>query len=200
VRPRQKGAKSASGPLAVFLVGFMGAGKSSVGRILAQQLNWLFEDLDDRIVQREGRSVPQIFRDSGEEAFRQAEHMALRQVLEDFGNGVARVIALGGGAFAQPTNAALLRGAGVPIVFLDASVNELWRRCCTQANETGVERPLLQAEDQFRRLYQTRRKSYAAASFKIDTEHRGLETIAADIARKLGLKKIRIRTEEGDSE
>jgi len=186
--------------MAVFLVGFMGAGKSSVGRALAQQLNWLFEDLDDRIAQQDGRSVPDIFRNSGEAAFRQAEHAALRQVLEDLHGGVARVIALGGGAFAQPANASLLKAAGVPTVFLDASVNELWRRCCSQTNETGAERPLLQDQDQFRRLYQARRKSYSAASFKIDTELRSLETIAAEIARKLGLKKIRVRTEQGDPE
>ncbi len=178
----------------------MGAGKSSVGRALAQQLNWLFEDLDDRIVQREGRSVPDIFRDSGEPAFRQAEHAALRQVLADLRGGMARVIALGGGAFAQPANLALLKAAGVPTVFLDAPVSELWQRCCSQANETGANRPLLQDMDQFRRLYQTRRSSYRAASFKIDTEHRSLETIAAEIARKLGLKKIKVRTEEGDPE
>ena len=178
----------------------MGAGKSSVGRALAQQLNWLFEDLDDRIVKLEGRSVSEIFRASGEAAFRESEHVALREVLEDLHGGIARVIALGGGAFAQPANAALLKAAGVPTVFLDAPVSELWRRCCTQASETGAERPLLRDQDQFRRLYQARRKSYTAASFKIDTELRNLETIAAEIARKLGLKKIRVRTEEGDSE
>lgn len=178
----------------------MGAGKSSVGRALAQQLNWLFEDLDERIVQREGRSVPEIFRVSGEAAFRAAEHAALRQVLEELHGGIARVIAMGGGAFAQPANAALLKAEGIPTVFLDAPVTELWRRCCAQASETGAERPLLQDPEQFRRLYQVRRKSYRAASFKIDTELRTLETIAAEIARKLGLKKIRVRTEEGDSE
>ena len=62
----------------VFLVGFMGAGKSSVGRALGQRLNWIFEDLDDRIQAREGRTVAEIFRDSGESEFRRAEHAALR--------------------------------------------------------------------------------------------------------------------------
>jgi len=61
----------------VFLVGFMGAGKSSVGRALGQRLNWVFEDLDDRIEAREGRCVVEIFRDSGESEFRRAEHAAL---------------------------------------------------------------------------------------------------------------------------
>ncbi|HTS09821.1 MAG TPA: shikimate kinase, partial [Candidatus Eisenbacteria bacterium] len=57
----------------------MGAGKTSVGRTLGQRLNWAFEDLDDRIQQREGRTIAEIFRDSGELEFRRAEHNALRQ-------------------------------------------------------------------------------------------------------------------------
>ena len=89
----------------------MGAGKSSVGRALGQRLNWLFEDLDDRIERRERRTVAEIFRDSGEPAFRQAEQAALRHVLEELRGGVARIVALGGGAFAHPGNAALLKAA-----------------------------------------------------------------------------------------
>src|SRR5271167_3388526 len=112
VQPR----RPSQNPRAVFLVGFMGAGKSSVGRALGQRLNWLFEDLDDRIQQRERRTVAEIFRDSGETAFRQAEHAALKQVMEDLRGAGTRIIALGGGAFAQPENAALLKAAGVPTV------------------------------------------------------------------------------------
>ena len=81
----------------VFLVGFMGAGKSSVGRVLGQRLNWIFEDLDDRIEQREHRRVAEIFRDSGEPAFRHTETLALQQVIEQLRGGVPRIIALGGG-------------------------------------------------------------------------------------------------------
>lgn len=184
----------------VFLVGFMGAGKSSVGRALGQRLNWLFEDLDDRIEQAERRTVPEIFRDSGEAAFRQAEHAALRQVLSEQRGGVARIVALGGGAFAQKANAAILREAQVPTVFLDAPVEELWRRCSAQADECGTERPLRQSMEQFRKLYQTRRKSYLAARFRIDTGGRGVEDIAGEIERRLTLKKIALRTEEGEAE
>ena len=63
----------------------MGAGKSSVGRALGQRLNWIFEDLDDRIEARERRTVAEIFRDSGELEFRRAEHAALQQVLAGIG-------------------------------------------------------------------------------------------------------------------
>jgi shikimate kinase len=184
----------------VFLVGFMGAGKSSVGRALGQQLNWMFEDLDDRIERREGRSVAEIFRDSGEAEFRRAEHAALRQVLDEFRGGAVKIVALGGGAFVQVTNAKLLRESTVPTVFLDAPVEELWRRCSEQAREAGAERPLLRTRQQFCELHEIRRKSYARASVRIETGGRSVDAIATEIAKKLGLKKIGIRTEQGEVE
>ena len=185
---------------AVFLVGFMGAGKTSVGRALARQLNWLFEDLDDRIVQREGRSVPEIFRDSGETAFREAEHSALQEVVDGLRSGCARIVALGGGAFVQPANAALLKSASVPTVFLDADVNELWQRCCAQANESGTERPLLQDLNQFRELHRNRRKSYLRASLKVNTSGRTVDAVVEEIMKRLKLQTIPVRTEQGDTE
>jgi shikimate kinase len=201
--PRCKKPKAAAANLAgtaVFLVGFMGAGKSSVGRALGQRLNWIFEDLDDRIVAREGRSVPKIFRDSGESAFRRAEHAALRHVLDELQGGAAKVVALGGGAFVQRENAALLKASGVPTVFLDAPVEELWQRCCTQATQADTERPLLQNMDQFRKLHETRRQSYSKASLKVQTGSRPIEDVAAEIAKLLGLKEVAVRTEQGEVE
>jgi shikimate kinase len=185
---------------AVFLVGFMGAGKTSVGRALGQRLNWLFEDLDDRIVQRAGRPVAEIFRKSGETAFRQIETEALQEVLEESRNGVARIVALGGGAFAQKTNSALIKAARVPTIFLDAAVEELWERCRRQAAELNVARPLAQDIKQFRQLYQSRRRHYLKASVKVGTSGRAVEKIAAEIERALGLKGIVIRIEQGDVE
>jgi shikimate kinase len=184
----------------VFLVGFMGAGKTSVGRALAQYLNWAFEDLDERIERLERRTVPEIFRDSGESEFRRAEHAAVRNVLAELEGGAVRVVALGGGAFVQENNAALLKAAGVPTVFLDAPVEELWQRCSKQAIEAGTERPLLGSINQFRELYEMRRKHYMQASHKIPTEGRSFEKIAAEIAETLGLKKIEIRTQQGEVE
>jgi len=201
VRPKRSIAKLArSQSNCVCLVGFMGAGKSSVGRALGLRLNWIFEDLDDRIAARESRSVPDIFRDSGESAFRRAEHAALQQVLEELRSGMARIVALGGGAFVQKENADLLQASGVPTVFLDAPVEELWQRCCSQAAEAGAERPLLQNMDQFRKLYETRRGSYSRASLKVQTGNRPVEAIAAEIAKMLGLKEIALRTEQGEVE
>lgn len=185
---------------AVFLVGFMGAGKSSVGRVLGQRLNWVFEDLDDRIQAREGHTVAEIFRDSGESEFRRAEHAALQQVLEELHGGIARIVALGGGAFVQKENTALLKTSSLPTVFLDAPVEELWRRCCTQAGESGAERPLLRSLEEFRSLYQARRRDYSKASLTIQTGNRTVETIVAEITETLGLKKIAMRTEQGEVE
>ena len=185
---------------AVFLVGFMGAGKTSVGRALGQRLNWIFEDLDDRIAAREGRSVAEIFRDSGESEFRRAEHNALKHLLDELRGGSTRIIALGGGAFVQPNNASLLKASEVPTVFLDAPVEDLWERCSRQAGEDGTERPLLRSSEQFRMLYESRRPGYAKAVLRIETGNRSVETIAAEIAETLGLKKIEIRKQQGETE
>jgi shikimate kinase len=183
-------AETATVPAAVFLVGFMGAGKSSVGRALGQRLNWIFEDLDDRIERRQGQSVTEIFGSGGEQAFRRAERAALQEVLEDLPRGPSRIIALGGGAFVQKRNAALLKAAGAPTIFLDAPVEELWRRCQEQAKKVGAQRPLLGSTEQFCALYDARRNGYSKASLRIETGSRSVEEIANEIARTLGLSEL----------
>jgi shikimate kinase len=176
---------------AVFLVGFMGAGKSSVGRALGQRLNWLFEDLDDRIAKREGRTVPEIFRISGEGEFRRAEREALQAVLEELSKKHSgHIVALGGGAFVQSENAARLNAAGVPTVFLDAPVAELWRRCRNQVGENAAERPLLGSLESFSQLYEARRAAYAGAFMRVDTGDRTVEAIADEIAEALHLRAV----------
>ena len=199
VRSRRASKDLAKRANAAFLVGFMGAGKTSVGSALGRQLNWIFEDLDDRIVRREGRGIAEIFRDSGEKEFRRAEHAALKEMLAEI-DASPRIVALGGGAFVQLENAKLLKSSGVPTVFLDAAADELWQRCATQAVAAGTERPLLGDQEQFRTLYDGRRQAYAKASIKIQTGNRAVDDIAAEIVKKLRLKKIEIRVEEGETE
>jgi shikimate kinase len=167
----------------VFLVGFMGAGKTSVGRVLALRLGWQFEDLDERIESRECKGVEQIFRTRGEAAFRIAEQETIRELLADVAAS-CQVIALGGGAFAQPTNADVIRRSGFPVVFLDAPVEELWRRCQEQATE----RPLARDLEQFRNLYQARRPHYAKAGLRVETYGKDVEAVAAEVACSLGLE------------
>lgn len=166
----------------VFLVGFMGAGKTSVGRVLSRRLGWRFEDLDDLIVAREGRSIEQIFGESGEAAFRRAEHAALRELVARAG-GSRMVVALGGGAFAQAENVALLADQRATTVFLDAGVEELLRRCRAE----GKPRPLLRGEGEFRRLYESRRASYLGASLHIATGGKDVDTVVEEVRRKLSL-------------
>ena len=168
------------------MIGFMGAGKSSVGRALGEQLGWTFEDLDQRIEQRERRKVHEIFRDSGESEFRRAEHAALKELLTELRAGAEKIIALGGGAFVQRQNARLLRAAGIPTVFLDATIEELWRRCRQQIEEKGVDRPLLTNLPDFRQLYDARRPHYSKASFRQETEGKAIDEIAAEVVAALG--------------
>jgi shikimate kinase len=166
----------------VILVGFMGAGKTSVGRELAERLGCSFADLDEHIQAREQRSIEEIFRDSGETGFRHAEHAALRALLQE-SNAGERVLALGGGAFVQSRNADLLRQAAARTVFLDAPVEELFRRC----QEQNLERPLRRDLEQFRKLYQERRASYGTAQFRIDTRDKRVSQVADDVIAALGL-------------
>jgi shikimate kinase len=148
----------------IALVGFMGAGKTTVGRMLAERLQLPFVDLDDRIGAREGRDIPAIFRESGEAYFRTVESECLQALLEEGASGL--ILALGGGAFVQPNNAALLREFGFRTVFLDARVDELRQRCA----EAGASRPLYSDANLFRQLYEARRGGYMAADVRVDTD------------------------------
>jgi len=172
---------------AVVLIGFMGAGKSSVGRALAKRLGWGFEDLDERIELRERRKVSDIFRDSGEGGFRRAEHAGLKELLRELRPGRERIVALGGGAFAQKQNVRLIEASGVPVVFLEGDAAELWQRCRQQARRQGIERPLLGSLENFRALYEARRPHYLKASFRQETGGKTVEEVAAALVRGLGL-------------
>lgn len=169
----------------IFLVGFMGAGKTSVGQALSRSLGWDFEDLDDKVVAREHRSIEEIFRDFGEAAFRRAELEVLREILDRTRYRIG-VIALGGGAFASPEVVGLIEQSGSIVIFLDAPVDDLLRRCETHA----VVRPLRGDAEQFRNLYLTRRPHYLRASFRIETGGKDIETVSREIASKLKSKSF----------
>ncbi len=169
--------------MAVVLIGFMGAGKTSVGRALSRHLGWPFEDLDDRIESREARRIDQIFLESGEPDFRRAESAALRELLTEL-PGSPRVVALGGGAFARPENVELLKAARVRLVFLDGAADELMERC----DREGRVRPMRRSPRQFRELYEQRRASYLRADFRIDTTGKSVEMVAMEVACSLGLE------------
>ncbi len=167
----------------IFLVGYMGAGKTSVGRALSKRLNWEFVDLDERIEAQEGRSIPDIFREFGEAGFRQVETRALRGLFAT-DNPSAKVIALGGGAFLQPENASFIESLKMATVFLDASPEELLRRCRGENRD----RPLGRDEERFRQLYETRRVSYLSAACRVETQDKDVEMVAAEVSCSLGLE------------
>jgi shikimate kinase len=163
---------------AVFLVGYMASGKSSVGRELARRLGWDFVDLDERIAEREERSIPEIFRERGEAGFRLAETGALRHLLTE---SLKRdsVVALGGGAFVQEANRELLREW--PSIFLEAPAPELWERSQTD----GIERPLRGDAQQFAKLYEARLPFYREATVTIVTSGKDMASLCAEIERRL---------------
>jgi shikimate kinase len=171
---------------AVVLIGFMGAGKSSVGRALSAQLGWAFEDLDERIERSEKRKVAKIFGESGEAGFRKAEHAALKELLAEVQSGKEKIVALGGGAFAQERNARMLAAADAVTIFLDAEPDELWKRCQGQEE---VERPLLGSLASFCELYGARRPHYLKARVRQETGGKTIAQIAAEVVEVLGLKR-----------
>ena len=146
----------------VFLVGFMGSGKTTVGRLLAQRMAWKFVDLDALIEEAEGKTVAEIFSLAGEPAFRRREQELLRRMVQEMPQAGGRVVALGGGTFAQPANLELLRRAQAITIWLECPVEQLLMRCALMAN-----RPLFRDESSFRKLYEERLPTYRQASFTV---------------------------------
>ena len=139
----------------VILLGFMGAGKTTVGRLLAEALGWNFLDLDQHLEARAGHTVPEIFALHGEPHFRRLESSALANALAPR----ATVLALGGGTPEQLTNRLLLEQTpGTYIIYLAASFPVLYDRCMLQSfSSPGHQRPVLttpaEAEARFRQRH-----------------------------------------------
>jgi shikimate kinase len=145
-------------PPRVVLVGFMGSGKSSVGRLLARRLGYRFEDMDRRIEERAGRSVEAIFRDDGEEAFREMEREEAR-ALSRLGE---RVVAAGGGAFTRHETRALLQ-EGALTVWLRCDLDRILARVPADGS-----RPLAGNRAIMRALLAEREPSYRMADVAVD--------------------------------
>jgi len=165
----------------IFLTGFMGAGKSTVGRELASLLQWEFIDLDECIEQRAAESIQEIFASRGEPYFRQLEHSVLQTIMN--GRLTNSIIALGGGTIAQAHNLPLLASSQSPLVFLDAPFEELLARCGRSAN-----RPLFRTEQDFRALYQQRLPYYCQAHFRLQTSGKSGFELAQEIVSLIGLE------------
>ena len=161
----------------VVLVGFMGAGKSSVGRILARRLGRCFVETDDMIVAREGASIPEIFATKGEAYFRAAEEEAVKLLALKHGD----VIATGGGLPCREGRPAALRALGT-VVWLSGDLDVLYRR----AVGAGA-RPMLagRSRDDIEALYRSREPFYAQADLTVDTTGLGPDQVAARVLQSL---------------
>jgi len=159
----------------VVLVGFMGSGKSSVGRELARRFRAPFVDVDAWIESATGCRIRDLFAREGEPAFREREKAALREILSVKGC----VIATGGGAFVDEENRVLLRSYA-PVVYLDAAVETLLERL---AADLG--RPLLRGGDReevVRELLSRREPGYRTADVTVRTDGRTVEDVAGQVA------------------
>jgi len=164
-------------PANVVLVGFMGAGKSICGRVLARRLGRCFVETDDMIVASEGRSIPEIFATAGEERFRQLE----AEMLQDLRTKTDHVIATGGGLPCREGRMEALRTLGT-VVWLDGDFRDLYER----ARRTG-ERPMLDGRPmaEVEALYRQRTPYYRRAHLTLDTTGLGVDEVVGRLLRLL---------------
>ena len=158
------------------IVGYMGSGKTTVGRLLARRTRRVFVDLDHEISREAGRSIPEIFAEGGEDRFRDLEHAALVSALD---RPDPAVISCGGGAVTRPENRAALRQT--PTVFLSEDVDLLFRRT------RGTDRPLRGgSREDFARRHAERLPLYReVADVEVRADGRGAAAVAEEVARWL---------------
>ena len=160
----------------IYLVGFMGAGKTTVGRALSKRLHWKHEDIDERIEQRERRDIATIFRQEGEPYFRGIERQELVLLLDV--RGV--VIATGGGTIVDPATRALMLRDGA-VIWLDAPLPTILERVPLDGR-----RPLAADRLEMERLYNQRLMAYGEAHFRLDASRSSVEELVDQIIEWLG--------------
>lgn len=163
----------------IILIGFMGSGKSSVGRLLAEKLERKFVDMDDEIEIAENKTINEIFEEYGEEHFRSLETGYLEKLLTKKN----KVISTGGGVIIKEENVEILRKIGV-VVYLNTSIEQLMKNL-----EGDTLRPLLQGKDvkeKIVNLLRTREPIYfEAANMIIQTEGKSVEDVTNEIIKLL---------------
>jgi shikimate kinase len=162
----------------VYIVGFMGSGKSSVGRILAGSLGLEFIEMDDVIEERESQKIADIFANKGEEYFREVEN----KLLKELSHRENLIISCGGGLACNDNNLKILKDTGV-VFTLKASA-----RCIYERVKNKKHRPLLNVDnplEEIERLLNKRERYYSKAHYIIDTEDLSIEKIVRLITEKL---------------
>jgi shikimate kinase len=159
----------------LYLVGFMAAGKTTVGAALAAELGWPFTDIDSKIEQREGKAVAQIFAERGEQAFRELEAAALREQVARIERGYPCVVSLGGGASVQPDNWELIANNGIT-VWLDCPIDRVHQRLIGDTT-----RPLAHNRAGLAQLLEKRRPFYARADFRVEIDCDDVDAITRRI-------------------
>ena len=160
----------------VYLVGFMGAGKSTVARVLGKRLDWKVEDVDTLIERDERRDIPTIFRQDGEPYFRAKERAILIGLLPE--RGV--VVASGGGTFSDPGNRELMLRDGA-VVWLDAPFATIVNRVPLDGR-----RPLASDRLEMEQLYNQRLAAYRQAHLRVDAGKGSVEELVEYIVEWLG--------------
>ena len=159
----------------IYIVGFMAAGKSTIGRHLARHMGWNFFDLDEEIEAAEGMSIAEIFTSRGEPEFRRIEAQILEQHVRWIARGRPAVLALGGGAFVEERNRGLLADHGLS-VWLDCPFETVKRRVAQSSH-----RPLAQDPEKFAALFESRREAYRMADLHVAIESDDPETMVERI-------------------
>ncbi|MCC7237268.1 MAG: shikimate kinase [Bryobacterales bacterium] len=145
----------------IYLTGFMGSGKTTIGLLLADELGWPFADLDADIEAAEGCAISDLFLHKGEAEFRRIEHEALKKRVHLVHCGAPVVLALGGGAFTREENRVLVSDAGLSL-WLDAPFELIRQRIAAETH-----RPLARDPDRFAALFAERRGDYAKADYHV---------------------------------
>jgi len=163
----------------IYLVGFMGTGKTAIGKILAKSLGKDFVEMDEVIEQKEGRPIVDIFKDPGESHFRKLE----KKLLVELSQKTDLVVSCGGGLICDDQNLKILKESGT-VFNLKSSPQKIYERTKKYAH-----RPLLNVTDpvkQIEELLKKREPYYSQAHYTIESEEQSPQEVAQDIIKILG--------------
>ncbi|NPA12892.1 MAG: shikimate kinase [Aquificae bacterium] len=156
----------------IYLIGFMGSGKSTLGRYLSKKLNRPFLDTDQIIQLSEGLTIPEIFEQKGEEYFRQKE----KEVLKKLAGQTNLIVSTGGGLGADKENLKIMKDSGI-VVWLDVSLEEILKRIQGDKDRPLINKPV----EDIKKLYNTRREVYKEADIHLKADGKTVEQLYQEL-------------------